>query len=567
MHSSNRFGFITLGFFALICIGTSVRAQTDSIPSVEEKIERQKSETLFALADNQADLVQRIDSLQTALKNAAAGAEMEQVQRQLAESKQRLIDLEKDINSLAAGVTLEEYFGNPADEVNLSLQEELGRLLAPMVSEVRKLSKKPRVIQELHTDLLLHEHRVEQAGAAVTNLQVQQAALAATQDPRRSSLLKLLKIQEDDWQARLNESRSRVWTIERRIAELRAADPGIWSTITDGLRHFVFTRGRNILLAALAFVVVFFGMRLLYLYGLKVIPLARLDRMGFFRRLLGLLNQTLSAVFGLIAALAVLYASGDWLLGGIAVLLVLVLALMAKNGVTRYFDQVRMLLNLGPAREGERVVIKGVPWQVGPVNFFTRLTNPQVGGPGLRVSLEQLMNMTSRPVVEGESWFPCRLGDVILMDGNLLATVRSIGPDFVTIGYQGGVTKDIPTEDFVQCQSANLTGGFMLLVTLGLDYIHQAEITQEIPRHLENDLRTGVMECLTNQELLQIQVDFKEASTSSLDLLVIARFDGSAALRYFELGRIIRRIAVESCTRHGWTIPFPQLMVHQASGK
>jgi hypothetical protein len=331
--------------------------------------------------------------------------------------------------------------------------------------------------------------------------------------------------------------------------------------LAEAGQTFVFTRGRNILLAIVAFIAVFFGLRLLYFYGLKIVPISKMEKLSFFSRLLGLLNQALSVALGTLAALAVLYASGDWLLGGVAMLILLGIAIAAKNGLTQYFEQVRMLLNLGSAREGERVLIDGVPWRIGTINLQTRLTNPCIDGPGLRVPLEQLMTMTSRQ--EGhEAWFPCRTGDMLLLPDDLLAKVNHISPDFVEITFRGGISRLIPTPEFVKLQPANLSEGFLVSATLGLDYRHQPEITQSIPAQLQADLRTGLLERVPAEHLVDLSVTFKEAATSSLDLGMIAKFSGAAADQYLELRRLLQQIAVESCNTHGWHIAFPQVVVH-----
>jgi hypothetical protein len=483
------------------------------------------------------------------------------VQKELAELEMRRDALEKDFLAVAAGVTNQEYLGEIRDEAPLSLEQELSRLLIPMVSEVRKLSKKPRALQELQDNLTLQENRRDLAQLAVANLSAQLKTLAISKEPRQSDLTKLLQRQLESWETRFSESQSRALALERQIHELKQDTTGVWSSLAEAGQTFVFTRGRNILLAIVAFIAVFFGLRLLYFYGLKIVPISKMEKLSFFSRLLGLLNQALSVALGTLAALAVLYASGDWLLGGVAMLILLGIAIAAKNGLTQYFEQVRMLLNLGSAREGERVLIDGVPWRIGTINLQTRLTNPCIDGPGLRVPLEQLMTMTSRQ--EGhEAWFPCRTGDMLLLPDDLLAKVNHISPDFVEITFRGGISRLIPTPEFVKLQPANLSEGFLVSATLGLDYRHQPDITQSIPAQLQADLRTGLLERVPAEHLVDLGVTFKEAATSSLDLGMIAKFSGAAADQYLELRRLLQQIAVESCNTHGWHIAFPQVVVH-----
>jgi hypothetical protein len=568
MLTSFRCATCLLALLAALSAGP-IRAQPALVPVAPVPITQTASETetLRALASSHVNLLKSIEAQQATVKVAVGTPAADAAQRELAELEARRLALEQDFSAVAAGVTSEEYLGKKEDDTPLSLEQELSRLLIPMVSEVRKLSKKPRALQELQDSLLQQERRGELAHVAVTNLQTQLKALAAAKEPKQSDLTKLLQRLLENWETRLSESQSRALAIERQIDELRGDDVGIWGTLADAGQTFVVTRGRNILLAIAAFVGVFFGLRLLYFYGLKLVPISKMERLSFFSRLLGLLNQSLSLALGVLAALAVLYASGDWLLGGIAMLILIAIAIAAKNGLVNYFEQVRMLLNLGGAREGERVLIEGVPWRIGKINLQTRLTNPCIDGPGLRVPLEDLMEMTSRACGKHEAWFPCRIGNTFLLGDDLLAKVEHISPDFVEITYRGGVTRQIPTPEFIKLQPANLSEGFLVSSTFGLGYRHQADITTRIPEQLRADLHAALQAIVPQEQLLDVKVVFKEAAASSLDLLLIAKFSGGAAEQYLDLRRQLQQIAVDSCNRHGWLIPFPQLVVHQADAE
>ena len=65
-------------------------------------------------------------------------------------------------------------------------------------------------------------------------------------------------------------------------------------------------------------------------------------------------------------------------------------------------------------------------------------------------------------------------------------------------------------------------------------------------------------------QLLNLRVEFERANTSSLDLVVIADFDGALADLYNRLRRSIQRWCVEACTANHWEIPFTQMTLHQA---
>lgn len=64
-------------------------------------------------------------------------------------------------------------------------------------------------------------------------------------------------------------------------------------------------------------------------------------------------------------------------------------------------------------------------------------------------------------------------------------------------------------------------------------------------------------------QLVRVDVQLAAAKTSSLDYVALAEFTGEAAARYFDLRRAMQRLLLQACSSNGWTIPFPQLVVHR----
>jgi hypothetical protein len=237
--------------------------------------------------------------------------------------------------------------------------------------------------------------------------------------------------------------------------------------------------------------------------------------------------------------------------------------LAAKSGFTRYFEQVRMLLNLGGVREGEILMIQGVPWRVGTINLHTVLTQPNIPGEGLRLPMDVLMTMTSRPMVMNECWFPAGVGDYVLLENDLLVQVESITPDFVAVSYRAGTRRMIGCADFISMQPQNLMAGFLVTSTFGLDYSVQKEL-QVVCSALQAALEVGLNELVGPSLVREVKVEFQSAGDSSLDFLLLGKFTGGAASRYPEIKRLIQKVAVETSTAKGWVIPFPQTVVHMA---
>lgn len=501
----------------------------------------------------------RVAAEATEAGRAAAQAEAERLE-------QRRQELERDFVSVATGVSADDLDGVAVEE-DVSLNEELARLVKPILGELREMSRVPRAIQDLKRQREAQVKRIDIGRRALAGLVAVLEDLKKSKRKEDATLMTALDEVRKGTEQRLDEAAAKETVLSHQIAELESAEGhDLWSVLAGEAKRFVFGRGKNILLALLAFGLVFFGIRTAYLLLLKYLPQPHGEHQGVGQKLVGLLNQGLSLVLGVLAALAVLYASGDWVLGGIAVMALIGLVLLAKNGMTHYFEQVRMLLNLGSVREGERVVVDGVPWRVGTINFYTLLTNPAIGGTGLRVPLDSLMKMTSRPCLKDEAWFPSQEKDWVMVDDEVLAQVVSIRPDLVELCCKGGQRRLVPTSAFVEMQPMNLSRGFGLSTTFGIDYKHQAESTKTIPKLLADDVREGLLKMVKQEDLLEVTVEFQNAGASSLDYAIIARFSGQVADRQPGLKRALQRLAVDACNKRGWVIPFQQLVVHRGEG-
>lgn len=74
--------------------------------------------------------------------------------------------------------------------------------------------------------------------------------------------------------------------------------------------------------------------------------------------------------------LIVFYLRSDLLLLVLAILALVVLGLGLRQTLPRYLTEIRLLLDVGPVRTGERVIYNGVPLQVKSINVYSVLRNP-----------------------------------------------------------------------------------------------------------------------------------------------------------------------------------------------
>ena len=135
-------------------------------------------------------------------------------------------------------------------------------------------------------------------------------------------------------------------------------------------------------------------------------------------------------------------------------------------------------------------------------------------------------------------------------------------PEYVQLAAVGSL-KTYSIDGFLGLNPRNLSSeGFGMLVTLGLDYRYQAQITTTIRDQVEAFFRRALAAHPYGKHLKNLIVEFNEAGASSLDIALIGVFSGAAATDYFGVRRLMNKLAVDVCNAHNWVIPFKQVSVH-----
>ncbi|MDF1657417.1 MAG: hypothetical protein P1U58_07385 [Verrucomicrobiales bacterium] len=466
--------------------------------------------------------------------------------------------LKIDFESIATGIDPDDYEGSMNEDFVLA--NELDTLLEPIIGELKALTEKPRAIEELRSELSRWKGRLVTTENALENLE------SIPQDRPSEALAEALAETKTIWESRKVQAENRIQAVTYQLEQAERSQPSFIETAREGFRSFYKSRGRNFLLCLIAFFLTFFLLRYIHQRVDRFFPWKKKEKRPFYLRLIDVGLNVFSVLGAVAASLITLYATGDWVLMGLAIILLFGISLAAKNALPKFYDQGRLLLNLGEIREGERVTYNSIPWRVERLSFYSILRNPALRGGELRLPVSQLSGMISRPLSdEGEIWFPSHEGDWVLLPDEGLGRVIAQTPEYVQIVKLGGAKIAIPTADFLGKSPKNLSTGFRISSLFGIDYEHQADCTTTIPEtmwaYITKELTTLVGD---RDKVVSLKVEFASAGASSLDLAIIADFDGSVAAKYQVYERAIQRFAVECCNEHGWGIPFTQITLHNA---
>lgn len=498
---------------------------------------------------------QEIAKLQNKLQNAAEEVTREEIIQSLRKSKEEEAVLESQFEKFATSVDVSAFAAEKVEKP-FDWQEELGSLLKPIMDEMERATADARTSGELRTQIEELETLAILTADATAHLE---KLIAVETSP---DLRERLRRELETWTQRRNDTQNQVKALQLQLENRLAQRKSFLETTSAFMRSFFRNRGRSLLLGVLAFCAIFFLFRLIALVYRRVTP--RQQRRRFAGRLILLLTQIASVVGGLLAATLVFNLMGDWFLLGLVVIFLLGLGWAGIKTLPQHIEIIKLLLNIGAVKESERLVYDDIPWRVATLSFTSVLVNPLLDGGKQKLPVRDLVGCHSRPNGDKEEWFPCRADDWVELADGRIGRVAYQAPSCVQIVEPGGSQVVYQTGDFLSLNPKNLTTGFRIDTSFGVDYKHQAECTTQIPTAMQRALEQDLPKVVDKELIQSIQVEFASAAASSLDMQILVDMDGAAAAQLPKLKRAVSRILVEACNINKWEIPFEQLTIHQS---
>lgn len=541
-------GFATLHFSQTVFAQAEpeileVQADSATLDSLEK--------LRLLLVENEAEIAR----LRATAKSASTDEEQQEIEGQVTALREDSEKLEAQFDELATGVLREKL---DAETPQLTLQEQIQKFLDPLFQAWDDATANPREIENLKAEI--EDLRIDLGilRRAVVNLEAMSAqATGDLGDRLREKLI--------SYQGLVARVSSELDAKTQQLKTRQANNRGFIDGASSAIKDFFRSRGFNILIAILVFAVVFFVLRKLYPAVRRISPMHRGER-SFFTRLVDVLYTGFNVLIAFLAAMLTLFIAGDWLLLSLCIVVLLAAAWGARKSLPPFLEEIRLILNIGPVRENERIVYEGVPWKVSRLALYCRLTNPELAGGLIRLPAKILLGYVSRPWDKDEPWFPCSKGDWVTLSDNTFGRVILQTPENVQIIEQGGARKTFPTADFLGLAPRNLSHNFRIKSVFGIDYKHQDISTSKVPEIFEAALTKALRSNVAKENLISVSVPFASANASSLDYEVLADFKGEAAPQYQKLRRYLQELCVDVCNEHGWEIPFQQITIHQAEG-
>jgi len=520
---------------------------------LKSKLTSETLSTLITYVELQIRLRKEIKTLKNELKFTQSETEKAETKAALEKAEKKLRGTSKNLEDIAANTDLELL--RDTKELPFNLQRELFALLEPALKEMKHATSDVRLKSQIREKIIYYEQRLPILEEALRNISVLNKA---NKNPKiKSELIKMNKA----WAKQRVFIESELQAKKLQLIKLEAQQESLSDNTDSFFKDFFQRRGWTLIQAFFAIVGVLILSRLIRLIFTRFLTGYAAEHRGVQFRIIDIAIRFATFLLAIIAPMIIFYIEEDWVLFSLGILILIGMAWTLRQAIPRYWGQLELFLNVGPVREGERLMLDGIPWRVKHINMYSILENP-ITGLSQRVDIDDLVDMRSRPVNDHEPWFPCKRGDWIVLKDGVRGKVIGISIEMVQLIQRGGAVHTYNMSDFLSLSAKNLSKSFRVKETIGISYNHQKESTSSIVEKLEATIKKRAIDEGYEDIVQSIRVEFQQANDSSLDLVVIADFKGSAADIYNRLRRSIQRWCVDACTENKWEIPFPQLSLH-----
>ena len=486
------------------------------------------------------DLRDKLDQDQSKLKRVA-------LESQVVESERILKNAEVAFESiLIGGLDLGNFKEVPDQRFNW--QGDLIEIIQPIFQSLKDLTEQPRAMERIRKTIEFYQQNLVEIDNSIEKINGwSQAELNLLTGQ------KIQKIQEN-WLQKRAEAQRNLELFQLQLSNLQIRQESIWSSVWSAFGSFLTGRGLNLMLAVISTMSVWFGMRSLLHFMVPKEDVDEFQTRSQYSRVLFYTYRILMMIASTAAFLIVLYVTGDWLLLGLALLILAGIAIGLKKYLPQFLAEAKLLLNLGAVREGEMVTYEGIPWMVKSINIYSHLVNPVLEGGELRMPLREMAQLISQPIAKDEPWFPTNKDDFILLPDGMFGQVVIQTPEFVQI-KSGGIIRTFLVSDFLSLGVRNLSmGSFVCVENFGVSLEHQKICLDQVPEAFSKAIKESIKELQLVAFLEEVRVELSSVHSASIQYFLFVKMRSPAAKYYWRLRRKMQQVCVATCNREKWAV-------------
>ena len=342
--------------------------------------------TLDSFVDLRKSLLRDMEEINRKLASTASDMEKKDLKLQLDKLDADLRAVTANFENVAAGVDATSLRTEAAEEFNF--QREVLALLKPALDEMKEMTAHVRQKSDLKDEIVSYEERLPVIASALANVHRLMA------QSKHTAVTEALQVTADKWQRQQVFMQSELEAARLQLEKLIASEVSLAEASESYLKSFFQARGLYLTEAMLVILGVVLLSRLSHRALVRFVPGFRKTHRSFRTRLVDLIHRMVSVLLVIIGPMIVFYVVEDWVLFSLSILLLLGIAWTLRQTLPRYVHQVQIFLNIGSVREGERLLLDGLPWRVRTINVFCTLVNP-VAELTQRVPIESLVGLKS----------------------------------------------------------------------------------------------------------------------------------------------------------------------------
>ncbi len=507
-------------------------------------------DTLVEITKSIDNIIEELRANEQRLNKAGSEEEKKNISAFLAELNERQKKAKENFSLLVTKVDSSSFLKKEGQEVEWD--KELKEIFSPIIVELKETTERPRRMERLRSDILYLEKRLPQIQQASENI----AKFLKTVENEK--VRKRLEDSKEYWDKQQKEFASRLEANRSQLLQLENERKSLLSSFKVFFDSFIKTRGKSLFFSLLAFVSIYLVFRLLQRIIWKISPIHKSPKYMFWANLVDVMFYILTFLFATGALVAVLFTSGDWLILAIVLLLVFGVIWSARNTLPHLVEHIKLLLGFGPVRQGELVMVDGLAYRVEMMGVYSYLKNPLLTSGGtLRLPLKDLVGMRSRPYDEQTViWFPCKVGEVVLINGSIMRKVLMISTQYVKLDWYGcDMDEYMPTSTFINSTLLSLAKPFWAGINFRVSYRHRnyMDIIDKLTPFLCEELK----KLPYAEQIIDIDkpwIELGSLDEKSMNFMVWIKAEPEVAINYDGIKRAITHICLRAANKHGWDV-------------
>lgn len=504
-----------------------------------------------------ADLNEMIGKQEALKKELAKSSDedKEELEQAFNQARQNKREYQKLFEQLSLGNIDTARFNQPkTSEAPLTetynWQNEVLKILQPVFAELRRITE-----QTWHKDTLKEEEKELKERLVILDAGIEYLEAL---NPELLSKEALASIKEFDreWKDKKKNLEHELNIVQHHLSEY-VDDRNFMVKVSQNSWDFMKGRGLTIMTAIGVSVGLYYFVS--YTFGAMI---RRYERKkwrttSFSFRLFLLVTQLVTFLVSLVSFLMILHSSGDMVLFGFAVLILFTLLVTFRNTIPAYIRKLRLFLNLGQVREGERLIYNGLPWKVDRIHLYgIFLSNPRLDNGELRLPVDAVDKLQSRPIKNDEIWYPSSVGDsLVLPDGKVVKVIRQT-PEAIYLDHQGSHII-YPTMEFMNLKARNISLGYSRSVSFSIECDPLSVTPKKVSETLCRAIQTRLKEAYPDISLSErrIKVHLKQiVGGKVMHFTVMFDMPVQTEKLYFEMPSIVQEAIIGSAQNEQWTL-------------